>query len=158
MCGSTAFMNRMRSHPSFTFRKIRLSRSRMVTPRVSEPSVVEGSSPRRILSADSALRRDGQAPAPWHGAPDRCRAHGDPLSARGVGGPAPTGRPIPTIRRTGPPDRDALQRPRPRVVQAVLLQEVPRIPPAECDGESPHRARPSGVDLHLVRDRATKYV
>src|SRR5438552_6709600 len=85
MCGSTAFMNRMRSSPSFTFRKIRFTRSRMVTPRVSEPSVVKGSSPRRILSADSALRRDGQAPAPWHGAPDRCRAHGDPLSARGVG-------------------------------------------------------------------------
>src|SRR5207249_10850382 len=62
---------------------------------------------------------------------------------------------IPTIRRTGPPDRDALQRPRPRVVQAVLLQEVPRIPPAACDGASPHRTRPSGGDLHLVRGRAT---
>src|SRR5207247_5525193 len=85
-------------------------------------SVVKGSSPRRILCEDSAARRDGEAPAPRHGAPDRRRAHGDALSARGVGGPAPPSRPGSTICGTRAADRDAVQRPRARAIQTVLLR------------------------------------
>src|ERR671934_2215143 len=89
-----------------------------------------GGDPRRVLCGAGQSGSHGEAAPPRHGAADRGRAHDDPIRARGFRGPPPPPGPGPSVRGVGASDRDAIQRPRPRTVQALVLQEVPRVPPA----------------------------
>src|SRR2546426_12412514 len=102
-----------------------------------------------------SVRSDGATPAPRDGATDRCRTDDDLVPPRrdGVAGEASgTGE---AVRRVGPADRDALQRPRAGAVQAVLLQEVPRVPPSLRERAHPHRTGPDNRHVHGVRSNTT---
>src|SRR5207245_4882975 len=98
--------------------------------RVTERLELKVRRPGRILCSGPAARPDGEATAPRHGAADRPGANDDALpTGRRRRAPAPC-RPGATVRGARASDRDALQRPGARAVQAVVLQEVPRVPSA----------------------------
>src|SRR5881296_1830360 len=119
---------------------MRRTRSRTWTPARKRRRVVKGSSAQRILWAGTSVWSDGAPPAPRHGAADCRGADDDPVPPRRDRVAAEASWTSAALRRVGPADWDALQRPRAGAVQALLLQEVPRLPPALCE-----RARPRGT-------------
>src|SRR3989442_13440814 len=99
------------------------------TPARKRRRVVKGSSAERILWAGMSVRFDGATPAPRHGTADRRGTDDDPVPPRRDRVAAEASETGEAVRRVGPAHRYALQRPRAGAVQAVLLQEVPRVPP-----------------------------
>src|SRR5213594_1456098 len=96
---------------------------------------------------------DGEATASRDGAADRPRADDDALPPGREGGAPTPRRPRATLRRTGAADWDALQRSSAGAVQAVLLQEVSRVPPPLRQRPRPCGAGPGRRDVHHLRRR-----
>src|SRR3989454_10375700 len=118
------------------------------SPARNRPSLVKGSSPGKDFILRTGCAMDGEASASGDGAADRPRADDDPLPP-GRTRSAPTPRwPRATLRGTRSSDRHALQRSRPGAVQAILLQEVSRLPPPLRERPRPRRARPGRRDVH----------
>src|SRR5438552_17198984 len=134
---------------------MRRTRSRTWTPARKRRRVVKGSSAQRILWAGTSVRSDGPPPAPRHGAADCRGTDDDPVPPRRDRVAAEASGTGEALRRVGPADRDALQRPRAGAVQAVLLQEVPRVPPAFRERARPHWAGPNRRHVHGVRRHPT---
>src|SRR2546422_4936789 len=96
---------------------------------------------------------DGEASASRDGAADRPRAYDDALPpGRGGGAPTPR-RPRATIRGTRAADWDALQRSSAGAVQAILLQEVSRVPPPLRERPRPCGAGSGRRDVHHLWGR-----
>src|SRR2546422_7202421 len=109
----------------------------------------------RILWAGMSVRSDGATPAPRDGASDRRGKDDDPVPPRRDRVATEASGTGEAVRRVGTADRDALQRPRAGAVQAVLLQEVPRLPPALRERAGPHRTGPNRRHVHGVRRHPT---
>src|SRR3989449_455446 len=137
------------------------------SPARNRPSLVKGSSPGKDFILRTGCAIDGEATASRDGAADRPRADDDALPpGRNGGAPTPR-RPRATLRRTRAADRDALQRSSAGAIQAVLLQEVSRVPPplrqrpSPCGAgsvsrEVPHLRRRPGVSVSSRTSRSTR--
>src|SRR2546422_6616154 len=118
------------------------------SPARNRPSLVKGSSPGKDFILRTGCAIDGEAPASRDGAADRPRADDDALPpGRGRGAPTPCGA-CATIRRTRATDRDALQRSSAGAVQAILLQEVSRVPPPLRQRPGSGGTRPRRRDVY----------